>query len=60
MTSYDPGMTSYYQLATSYDQLLQVVGTSYHSYDQLKDPCNKIVTFRDYSASYNFFSDAFP
>ena len=52
--SYDPGMTSHYQLITSFDHLLQVVGTNYHQYDQLKDPCKKMVTFRDYSASCNF------
>ena len=52
MTSDDQLWTNYDPVMTSYDRLLQVVGTSYHQYDQLEDPCKKMVTFRDYSATH--------
>ena len=55
MTSYDPGMNLLWPVMTRYDKLLQVIGTSYYQYYQLVDPCKKMVTFRDYSASCNFF-----
>ena len=54
MTSDDQLWTNYDPVMTSYDRLLQVVGSSYHQYDQLEDPFKKMVTFRDYSASCIF------
>ena len=40
---------------TSYDQSWPIIGTSYQQYDKLKDTGEKMVTFRDYSKSCNFF-----